>query len=286
MKTARDYDEPFEPESDSGGGPSFGLPPIRSVTRALLWTLGVIGVLGFLLGDMPGVRSVYTLLALDPVLWREWSPFFPVWQLVTYGFLHETSDPLHLLFNLLALYGFGSLFESSFGPRRMLWWFLAALAVGGVAQLLFSVLVGANALTVGASGAVLFLIVAVAVLQPNLPVFFLIVRLRLKTLALILVGIDVVRLVFALKGSSGNVAFVVHLAGAALGFLAVRQRWVWIDPIAELESRREARAVASREDDERRLDALLERIHREGIGSLSARERDFLKRMSARRGGG
>jgi hypothetical protein len=61
---------------------------------------------------------------------------------------------------------------------------------------------------------------------------------------------------------------------------------VWIDPIAELESRREARAVASREDDERRLDALLERIHREGIGSLSARERDFLKRMSARRGGG
>jgi len=286
MKTARDYDEPFEPDSDSGGGPTFGLPPIRSVTRVLLWTLGVIGLLGFLAGDLPGVRSVYNLLALDPVLWSEWSPFFPVWQLVTYGFLHETRDPLHLLFNLLALYGFGSLFESSFGPRRMLWWFLAALAVGGVAQLLFSVLVGASALTVGASGAVLFLIVAVAVLQPNLPVFFLIVRLRLKTLALILVGVDVVRLVFALKGSSGNVAFIVHLAGAALGFLAVRQRWVWIDPLAELESRREARAVASREDDERRLDALLERIHKEGIGSLSAREREFLKRMSARRGGG
>ena len=37
--------------------------------------------------------------------------------------------------------------------------------------------------------------------------------------------------------------------------------------------------------DEERLDQLLERIHKDGISSLTASERDFLRRMSARRGG-
>lgn len=284
MKTARDWDEPFEGEP-SGPGP-IGLPPPRTVTRALLWGLGVIGVIGFLAGDVGLGRRVYETLALNPVQWREWFPFVPLWQLATYGALHSTSDPMHLLFNLLALYGFGSLFEGVFGARRMAWWFAAAVVIGGVAQLAYNLAVGANAPTVGASGAVMFLIVAMATIQPNLPVFFLIIRMRLRTLALILVALDLLRVVWAIKGAGGDVAFVVHLCGAALGFFGVRRSWMWLDPLAELRTRRQAREVVTREQEERRLDQLLERIHSEGIGSLSASEREFLKRMSSRRNGG
>lgn len=263
-----------------------GLGAPREVTRVLLWSLGAIGVLGFLVGDTGIGRRVWETFALNPVQWREWFPFTPLWQLVTYGALHSTADPMHLLFNLLALYGFGSLFEGVFGPRRMALWFGAAVLVGGVTQLSYNLAVGALAPTVGASGAVMFLIVAMATLQPSLPVFFLIVRMRLVTLALILVALDLLRVVWALKGEGGDVAFVVHLSGAALGFAVVRWRWAWVDPLAELQARREAKQLASQVEDERRLDQLLERIHREGIGSLSERERAFLKRMSARRGGG
>lgn len=285
MKTARDWDEPFE--GDSGGGSGMiGLPSPRSVTRALLWTLGVIGLIGFLAGDVGVGRRVYETLALNPLQWRAWFPFAPLWQLATYGALHSTRDPMHLLFNLVALYGFGSLFEGAFGARRMAWWFTASIVAGGAAQLAYNLALGSNVPTVGASGAVMFLIVAMATLQPNLPVFFLIVRMRLRTLALILVALDLLRVVWALKGAGSDVAFVVHLCGAALGFFAVRRSWLWLDPLAELQARREAREVATREEDERKLDQLLERIHREGIGALSAREREFLKRMSSRRPGG
>lgn len=263
-----------------------GLGAPREVTRVLLWSLGAIGVLGFLLGDTGAGRRVWETLALNPYQWREWFPFAPVWQLVTYGAVHSTADPMHLLFNLLALYGFGTLFEGVFGPRRMALWFGAAVLVGGVMQLIYNLALGVLAPTVGASGAVMFLIVAMAVLQPNLPVFFLIVRMRLRTLAMLLVALDLLRVVWALKGAGGDVAFVVHLSGAALGYAAIRWRWVWLDPLAELQARREASVVASQVENERRLDQLLERIHREGIGSLSDRERAFLKRMSSRRGGG
>lgn len=284
MKTARDYEDPYDSEPQ-GPGPSFRLPTLHSTTRALVWVIGVLGVLCLTVGDLSLVRPVYELLALDPERWRSWFPFVPVWQLLTYGLLHATGDPFHLLINVLVLYQFGSLFEGVVGPRRMAAWMALSVAAGGVAQLAYLLISGSNAPTVGFSGAVMFLLVAMATLQPNMPVYFFIVRLRLVTLAMILIALDLYRVVMALKGQGGNVAFAVHLTGAALAFFAVRRHWIWIDPAASWRARVEARQESSRANDEQRLDELLQRIHRDGIGSLTGRERDFLRRMSSRRGG-
>jgi len=284
MRTARDYEDPYD--DGPRPQPTFGFPAVGPVTRKILWITSIVGVLGFLLGDASGVRRIYEVLSLFPHLWGEWFPFLPVWQLGTYGLLHDTRDVTHLLFNMLAVYSFGSLFEGVVGSRRMAAWYFGSIAAGGAAQLVYAFASGRVGPMVGASGAVMFLVVAMATLQPNMPVFFFIVQMRLKTLALILIAVDLFRVVSALKGLGGDVAFVVHLTGSALGFVAVRQRWIWSDPVGALKARAEAREQASKEDDEKRLDALLERIHREGIGSLSARERAFLKRMSSRRGGG
>jgi hypothetical protein len=75
----------------------------------------------------------------------------------------------------------------------------------------------------------------------------------------------------------------VHLTGAAYGFLAVRRRWIWGDPLAAWAGRREARVAAREQDDSRRVDELLQRIHEKGMQSLSTREKAFLKRVSSRK---
>ena len=79
-----------------------------------------------------------------------------------------------------------------------------------------------------------------------------------------------------------DVALFVHLGGAAYGYLAARRRWLWIDPFDVLERKRAVAQEERRVSDDVRLDQLLARIKREGLGSLSAAEREFLKRQSER----
>jgi membrane associated rhomboid family serine protease len=259
-----------------GGGPEIRLPLVLPVSKALLWINGGVFLLTLAQGKL------IEWFALSPSRWAEGFPLVPLWQLLTYGFLHSRDDPFHLLYNLLGIYFFGSMLEGIVGSRRYLAWYLAAIVFGGIVQLvdgLLAVADGPVGYTLGASGGVLFLIVACATLRPRALVIFILFPMQLKTLALILVGIDVFRLV---SPSSGT-AYLVHLAGAAMGFGAAKLGWIWIDPIEKLEEQRAAAVQRGAEDDARRLDQLLAQIHQRGIGSLSKSERDFLKRMSSRK---
>lgn len=261
---------PYEAE----GGSYFS-----SVTKKLLWANGICFLATFLLTRFaPEVGApLYDWLALAPDTW--YGGFPALWQLVTYGFLHALGSPTHLLFNLLALYFFGTMLEGMVGPRRFAVQYFAALAFGGVVHLLAALAMAGHPPVVGASGAVLYTVIACAVLQPNARVLFFFVPLQLKIMALILVGLDL----FSLLGRDQRTASDVHLAGAALGFLAAKLGWVWFDPVAWWERRAEHRAQEAQVSDEARLDQLLDRIHREGIHALSQREKDFLARMSKRR---
>lgn len=269
--------------ADSGGG-GFVLPRPSDTTRKLLIANGAAWLLLFLLVRFtPSIGyGIKEWLQLDPEMWREHFPLVPVWQLVTYGFLHAPFEPGHVLFNLLALYFFGSALEGLLGARRFLVHYMVALVLGGVVQTILgfaSMAAGGTAHpTLGASGAVMAVLIAMATLQPNSQVIFILFPLRLRTLALILVGLDVFRM---LSGGAG-VAWAVHLTGAAYGFLAVRRGLVWKDPVQVMEQRREQAAVQRERDDAARLDELLARIHEKGLGSLSEREKDFLKRVSKR----
>ena len=265
------------PEWGGGGGPSIQLPLVTPGVKGLLWVNGIAFLLTLL------ARPLIDWFALRPDTWVEGFPLVPFWQVVTYGFLHSTSSAFHLLFNLLGIYFFGSMLEGIIGTRRFLAWYLAAIVVGGVAQLGAGVLAylgsGDVGYTLGASGGVLFLIVACATMRPDTLVIFILFPLKLKTLALIMVGLDL----FGLLSGTGGTAYLVHIAGAVLGFAAVRLRWVWMDPVERVQEHREASRERSAAEDAQRLDALLKQIHERGIGSLTPREREFLKRMSSRR---
>jgi membrane associated rhomboid family serine protease len=264
------------------GRASSGMPGLTRVVKGLLIANVAVFVLHWVLlsGWFQGAFDLVSdVLALNPTQWL--SPLVPLWQLVTYGFLH--GGPTHILYNLLLLYFFGTALESELGGRRFLVFYLVALAVAGLCQLVLGLALGQVAPIVGASGGVLAVVCALATLRPGMRILFIVVPMTLRTMALIIVAIDLFGALAQLKGQVSNVASFAHLSGALLGFLAVRRRWLWADPLSGLDAWRERRADGRRDDEEQRLDELLVKIEREGIHSLSAGEKAFLKRASKRR---
>jgi membrane associated rhomboid family serine protease len=206
-----------------------------------------------------------------------------VWQLLTYAFLHDPNSILHILFNMLFLYWFGREIEIVWGPRRFLAFYLTAAAFSALAFAAVHYFVWPlRAPCVGASGAIMALVMVYGLWWPNRTVLFMFLfPTRVWTFVLIVIGIEVVSL---LQTGDNGVANLAHLAGLLYGYLIVR-----VAPRLSFLTMRlpadkfSALRAASRDSDERRLDELLDRVHRQGIHSLSWRERHFLKKTSRRR---
>ncbi len=142
----------------------------------------------------------------------------------------------------------------------------------------------------GASAAVLGCVIAFATLFPDrevtLLIFFVLpVTLRAKYLALIAIAFDVVPL---LQGHVTNVAHLAHLGGAAFGYIYIKQlgygttpRWLlWFQGItARLKPRPRPtpRNMSSEEFIQQQVDPILDKIAREGMQSLTRRERKILE---------
>ncbi len=264
----------------------FAAPSITPVVKLLLIANVALFVLQWVVfkGWLEGAYEfMNTAFALDPAQWKAHFPLVPLWQLVSYGFLH--GDPLHILSNMLFLYFLGTMLEAEVGGRRFLVFYLLSIALAGACQLSLGLALGQVGPIVGASGGVLAIVFAMATLHPNLRIFFLFVPLTLRTVALIYLALDAMGVIAQLKGQGSNVASFAHLTGALFCFLCVRRNWIWRDPLAEVEGWRERRAEVRGADDEAQLDELLGKINREGIHALSARERAFLKRVSQRKQG-
>jgi membrane associated rhomboid family serine protease len=256
-----------------------GLTPV--VKRILIVTIAIFLVQQLVLGDRYG-RFFADAFALVPEQWRAWFPLVPLWQLVSYGFLH--GDVWHILHNMLFLYFLGTMLEEALGGRRFLVFYLASIALAGLCQLVLGLALGQSLPIIGASGGVLAIVCAMATLRPTLRVIFIVVPLTLRTLALIYVAIDLYSVILELRsGGGGGVARFAHLSGALFGYLAVRRSWIWGDPLARISAWRERREEEQAGSEKERLDELLAKINREGIASLTGRERAFLKRVSQRR---
>jgi membrane associated rhomboid family serine protease len=84
-----------------------------------------------------------------------------VYRLITGGFLHDPSNPLHILFNMYILYWLGTMLEPVLGHVRFVALYFASLLAGSFGALVAS----PHGLTVGASGAVFGLMAAAFVFQ-------------------------------------------------------------------------------------------------------------------------
>jgi membrane associated rhomboid family serine protease len=184
---------------------------------------------------------------------------------------------------MLFLYFLGTMLEGELGARRFLVFYLGATALAGLFQLGFGLALGQTLPIVGASGGVLAIVCAMATLRPTMRVIFIIVPVTLRTVALIAIGLDLYGVILEFKGQADNVARFAHLFGGLFGYLAVKRAWIWRDPLEEVDRWRDRRREEQAVDDAQHLDDLLEKINREGIHTLSARERAFLKRVSQKK---
>ncbi|MEW6072340.1 MAG: rhomboid family intramembrane serine protease [Planctomycetota bacterium] len=276
--------------SPLGGGLQLAMPSWTRAVRAIVLANGIVFAALFVTflalpagTDRETIAAIDGLLGLQAARWVAWFPFLPVWQLGTWAFVHSVYGIWHILGNMLFLFFLGTMLEELIGTRRFLAAYFSAILVSGLATLATGFFLHPEIPTVGASGAVLCVVVAMAALRPHVRVIFILFPITLRTLAILYVALDLFGLLLSLKGAGTNVAHFAHLSGAAWGFLLARQGWIWRDPVQVVGEWRAGREAERARDDEARLDELLAKINRGGIGSLSAGERAFLKRVSKRR---
>lgn len=189
-----------------------------AVKVILIANAAIFVILGLLLKIAPALAVLlFDNLALSPgglVQFKLWTP-------LTYAFVHSLEDLFHLLFNLLLVFFFGPALETRWGLRRFVAFYAMGALGGAAAFIAFNVIVGQDARVVGASGAVLALIVAWGLIYPNIPVYFFgILPLKGKHLILITVGIELLMAV-----SQTPVSSATHFGGMAVGALLVTGYW-------------------------------------------------------------
>lgn len=269
------YDRDYQKET-TGKGEYFGTGGLFSnvppVTRYFL----IINILVFVVMYLLGLRDFFDkYFSVHPVSYVN---ILQVWRLVTYQFLH--ADILHIFFNMMMLYFLGPILESTWGSRTYLRFYLISGAVGGVVYTLLVLghVLGAGPM-VGASGAIYGLMAAAAILYPHAQVYlFGTIPMRMKTLLIITIIFSVMNFLGG-KNAGGEAA---HLSGVAAGavFVYVLPRFTnW-----RLERSKGAwqRKLEKERAFQGEVDRILEKVHQQGLGSLTRNEKNTLKEATRR----
>jgi membrane associated rhomboid family serine protease len=142
------------------------------------------------------------------------------WQFITYMFIHDPRSLSHIIFNMLALFIFGTQVERRLGSREFLLYYLLSGTLAGIFSFLVYWLTGAyNVYLMGASGAIFAIQLAYAVLFPQ-SILYIWGILPLRAPIMVL-GFTALELILMLTGLAGNVAHITHLAGFAFGWLYI-----------------------------------------------------------------
>jgi membrane associated rhomboid family serine protease len=207
---------------------SFGPGPLSYAIKVLIG----VNVAVFLLAAFDSSQFVERAFGLSPRAVVSGQ----VWQLATYMFLHV--GPFHLLFNMLALWMFGTELERMWGTRYFLK-FLAVTGIGAaVVTVLFSLLPLSasaalyNATVIGFSGAIYGLLLAFALYFPDRPLLlYFLFPIPAKYFVMILGALEF----YSSFAVSGGVASTAHLGGLVIGYAYLKTGRV--DPLAELKYR-------------------------------------------------
>lgn len=144
------------------------------------------------------------------------SPWFHTYQYITYMFLHSSFE--HLFFNMFALWMFGRTLEYRLGSQRFLVYYMACGVGAALIQWGVALLLGELPLfLVGASGAVMGLLLAFGVLYPNATIMLLIPPIPMKAKWFVIIY-ALIELFLGWRGV-GQVAHFAHVGGMVWGFL-------------------------------------------------------------------
>jgi membrane associated rhomboid family serine protease len=146
---------------------------------------------------------------------------FTFWQLFTYLFLH--AGPWHLIVNMLVLWMFGVQLERDWGTRQFLkYYFICGVGAGVCDVLMHAVLGDWRTSTVGASGAIMGLLLAFGVLYPNQTILMeFLFPIKAKYFVMIYAAVELWASIAARNSGVSNIA---HLGGMAVGFIYLKAR--------------------------------------------------------------
>jgi membrane associated rhomboid family serine protease len=150
------------------------------------------------------------------------------WQVVTYMFVH--GGFWHILLNMFVLFSFGIQLERHMGSAEFLLFYFFCGIGAGLATVFINSWLGMGTIpVVGASGAIVGLLLAFASFFPDARVFLLgIFPMRAPTMVLVFVALEVL---FFVTGKLSGVAHLTHLAGIAFAYLYIVVRF-GINPIS------------------------------------------------------
>lgn len=230
--------------------PFANIPP---VVKNLL----IINVIFYIAMMVFGAQGMTTLLGVHYFD----SPDFRIWQIITYMFMHSYESLFHIMFNMFALYSFGTALEYVMGSKRFLNFYLltglGALALQmlvqayevysitgsiindgsfiidsakrtisypeGMDQQQASKLLGIYLSSmVGASGAIFGLLIAFVMLFPNVELMIMFIPVPIKAKYIVPAYI-LLELFLGVKQIEGDsIAHYAHLGGALFGFILVK----------------------------------------------------------------
>jgi membrane associated rhomboid family serine protease len=186
------------------------------INIAVFILITIAAVIGFLLNNPEisekvlhyvSVPSSFKVLLLRP------------WTIITYMFVHQ--GIWHILFNMLWLYWFGSIFLEYLDQRKLVAVYLMGGISGAIVYILsfnifpvFSAVV-TDSVAIGASASVMAIVIAIAAYVPDYTVhLFLFGRIRIKYMAL---AIFILTSVMDFSINSGGK--LAHIGGALFGYL-------------------------------------------------------------------
>lgn len=187
------------------------------------------------------INVLVFLASRTPVIGDYLNTFLPLWyfdlppqlnfpnfiptQLITYQFMHDTSDIMHLLFNMFTLWMFGSIVENVWGTKKFIFFYLIAGIGSGLFHLLytwcvihFNLHMPISSHVVGASGAVYGVMLAYAFLFPdNIVNVYFVLPIKVKYFVMMLLAFDL----FLGFGEGDGIAHFAHIGGAITGLTIV-----------------------------------------------------------------
>ncbi len=235
------------------------------------------------------INFVVFLLTLSETLQVKiftWGVVFPenylwmiqLWRLITYQFLHW--DAMHFIFNMIVLFFFAPILERLWGSRTFLRFYLISGAAGGVVYTLL-VLIGVLEAgpMAGASGALNAVLMAVAILYPRMIVLIYgIIPVRISWLVAIMIILSLLK--FTSGVNAGGEA--AHLTGLAAGAVYVLYK-PWFTKFRLQRKKGTWQQKMNQERNfEMEVDRILQKVNREGIASLTRKEKEILQEATRR----
>jgi membrane associated rhomboid family serine protease len=260
---------------------NFGEPrdigTMRGITPAVKYLL-IINIGVFVIEQVTGIplRNIFALQA-------DWANHLAVGQLFTYMFVHANLN--HLLMNMLTLFFIGPTVERTLGSYRFFVLFYLSGILGGLG---WSLLAPTGSACLGASGAVMGVLGAFGALYPNSKLLLWFV-LPVKTWMLV-IGLAIWELSEMIGDQKvGGIANAAHLIGGIAGFFyafSLKHPHLLERLKSKLGFRRKG-AQKSRPAkpsgstlSKSEIDTILDKIGTQGMGALSNREREQLKRAT------